>query len=195
MGPLPRLLDARCPTGSMSRTPQDPKGALSGPELAGIRPGAAAAGGLDGLGHARGDRGLVPAAHGSARAAPGLLGRGDRDRAPAAPGLWSALAADRRPAALARHPARLGYRRSRPYDLLPAQPRPDARQVAGEGPEDRTGSRRDRFNWPEGVRRRRVADREAWRTWPADLAQTPSRGRSQQRRDPGLRANQPQLRI
>src|SRR4051812_30789316 len=36
----------------------------------------------------------------------------DRDRAPAAPGLWSALAADRRPAALARHPARLGYRRS-----------------------------------------------------------------------------------
>src|SRR3954449_4467259 len=92
--------------------PQDPRGALPGPELAGIRPGAAAAGGLDGLGHARGDRGLVPAAHGSARSAAGLLGRGDRDRAPAAPGLWSALAADRRPAALARHPARLGYRRS-----------------------------------------------------------------------------------
>src|SRR3954449_3797548 len=67
--------------------PQDPKGALPGPELAGIRPGAAAAGGLDGLGHARGDRGLVPAAHGSARSAAGLLGRGDRDRVPAAPGL------------------------------------------------------------------------------------------------------------
>ena len=43
--------------------PQDPEGALPGPELAGIRPGAAAAGGLDGLGHARGDRGLVPAPH------------------------------------------------------------------------------------------------------------------------------------
>src|SRR3954447_24903153 len=169
--------------------PQDPKGALPGPELAGIRPGTAAAGGLDGLGHARGDRGLEPAPHGSARSAAGLLGRGDRDRAPAAPGLWSAVAADRGPAALARHPARLGYRRSRPYDLLPAQPRPDARQVAGEGPEDRTCSRRDRFNWPEGVRRRRVADRKAWRAWPADLAQTPSRGRSQQRRDPCLRAD------
>ena len=37
------------------------------------------------------------------------------------------------------------------------------------------------FNWPEGVRRRRVAEREAWRALPADLAQTPSRGRSQQR--------------
>src|SRR4051795_10199352 len=102
--------------------PQDPKGALPGPELAGIRPGAAAAGGLDGLGHARGDRGLVPAPHGAARSAAGLLGRGDRDRAPAAPGLWPAVAADRGPAALARHPARLGYRRSRPYDLLPASP-------------------------------------------------------------------------
>src|SRR4051812_48401102 len=93
-----------------------------------------------------------------------------------ASGLWSAVAADRGPAALARRPARLGYRRSRPYDLLPAQPRPDARQGAGAGPEDRTCSRRDRLNWPEGVRRRRVAEREVWRAWPADLAQTPSRG-------------------
>src|SRR5918995_1198899 len=73
------------------------------------------------------DRSAGPVTH--------VLGHRDRDRAPAAPGLWSALAADRRPAALARHPARLGYRRSRPYDLLPAQPRPDARQIAGAGPE------------------------------------------------------------
>src|SRR3954467_12922802 len=49
-------------------------------------------GGLDGLGHARGDRGLVPAAHGSARSAAGILGRGDRDRAPVAPGLRPAVA-------------------------------------------------------------------------------------------------------
>ena len=34
--------------------------------------------------------------------------------------------------------------------------------LPGAGPEDRTCSRRDRFNWPEGVRRRRVAEREAW---------------------------------
>src|SRR3954464_3477077 len=105
---------------NVPRRPKIPRARLPGPELAGIRPGAAAAGGLDGLDHARGDRGLVPAPHGSARSAAGLLGCGDRDRAPAAPGLWSAVAADRRPAALARHPARLGYRRSRPYDLLPA---------------------------------------------------------------------------
>src|SRR5215213_7625313 len=130
-----------------------------------------------------------PTQDGSAGPVTHVLGYRDRDRAPAAPGLWPALAADRRPAALARHPARLVYRRSRPYDLLPAQPRPDARQVAGAGPEDRTCSCRDRFNWPEGVRRRRVAEREAWRAWPADLAQTPSRGRSQQRRDPCLRAD------
>ena len=83
-------------------------GRLPGPELVGIRPGAAAAGGLDGLGHARGDRGLVPAPHGSARSAAGLLGRGDRDRAPGAPGLRPAVAADRRPAALDHRLARPG---------------------------------------------------------------------------------------
>src|SRR3569623_939227 len=81
-----------------------------------------------------------PPKTGSAGPVTHVLGHRDRDRAPAAPGLWSALAADRRPAALARHPARLGYRRSRPYALLPAQPRPDARQVAGDGPEARTCS-------------------------------------------------------
>src|SRR5215207_5734626 len=131
------------------------------------------------MGDAGGPGGLAPTQDGSAGPVTHVLGHRDRDRAPAAPGLWSAVAADRRPAALVRHPARLGYRRSRPYDLLPAQPRPDARRVADAGSEDRTGSRRDRFNWPEGVRRRRVADREAWRAWPADLAQTPPRDRSQ----------------
>ena len=89
--------------------------------------------------------------------------------------------ADRRPAALARHPAWLGYRRSRPYDLLPAQPRPDARQVAGAGPEDRTCSRRDRFNWPEGVRRRRVGERAQQ---AFGLPPRPAKGQAQQ--VPGL---------
>src|SRR5215213_2156213 len=35
-------------------------------------------------------------------------------------------------------------------------------QHAGTGPEDRTGSRRDRRNRPEGIRRRRMAGRKAW---------------------------------
>src|SRR4051794_22714292 len=85
------------------------------------------------------------------------------------------MAADRGPAALARHPARLGYRRSRPYDLLPAQPGPDARRVAGAGPEDRTCSRRDRFNWPEGtlgtyMRRQSIPSNDVAQAPAAELA-------------------------
>src|SRR3954470_16870171 len=78
-----------------------------------------------------GDRGLVPAAHGAARSAAGLLGRGDRDRAPAAPGLWPAVAADRGPAALPHRLARPGVGRPRPYHVLAAQPGLGAGQVAG----------------------------------------------------------------
>src|SRR3954471_3121815 len=73
------------------RAPLTPAGALPRPELAGVRSGAAAARGPDRLGHARGDRGLAAAPYGSARAAAGLLGPGDRDRAPAALGLWPAV--------------------------------------------------------------------------------------------------------
>src|SRR3954471_18959064 len=96
-------------------------------QLAGVRQGAPATRQPDGVDDAGGPGGLAPTQDGSAGPVTHVLGHRDRDRAPAAPGLWSAVAADRRPAALARHPARLGYRRSRPYDLLPAQPRPDAR--------------------------------------------------------------------
>jgi hypothetical protein len=66
----------------------------------------------------------------------------------------------------------------RPHHLLAAQPRPGARRLAGAGPEERACPRRDRRHRAEGARRRRVAGREARRAWPADLAQTPPRGRS-----------------
>src|SRR3954468_12275222 len=66
--------------------------------------------------------------------------------------------------------ARPEHRRSRPHDVLPAQPWPGARDGAGARPGGRAGSRRDRFNRAEGVRRRRVADRDAWRAGQADLA-------------------------
>src|SRR5215211_2426560 len=51
-----------------------------------------------------------------------------------------------RPAALARHPARGGYRHPRSYHLLAAQPRPGARPLAGPGSEERACSRRDRHD-------------------------------------------------
>src|SRR3954453_13290125 len=87
------------------RRHQDPAGALQGPQLAGVRQGAAAAGQPHSLGHTRGARGLAPAPDWPERETPRLLGRGDRNRAPAAPGLWSSLEADRRSAALTHDPA------------------------------------------------------------------------------------------
>src|SRR3954462_11984683 len=73
----------------------------------------------------------------------------------------SALAADRGPTALTHDPARCERRCARSYLIFPAQPWPGARPVAGADPEDRACSRRDRFNRAEGVRRRRVAGRDA----------------------------------
>src|SRR3954466_789037 len=86
--------------------PQDPAGALQGPQLAGVRQGAPAARQPHGLGHAGGARGLASAPDWPEGAPAQLLGRGDRNRAPAAPGLWSALETNRRSAALAHNPAR-----------------------------------------------------------------------------------------
>src|SRR3954463_13856932 len=113
--------------GQRTAPPQDPPGALQGPQLAGVRQGAAAAGQPHSLGDAGGARGLAPAPEDwSEGPATRLLGRGDRDRTPAAPGLWSALAANRRSAALTHDAARGERRGARPHHLLPAQPGPGA---------------------------------------------------------------------
>src|SRR3954469_21183218 len=115
--------------GQRTAPPQDPPGALQGPQLARVRQGTPAARQPHSLGHARGARGLAPAPEDwSEGPATRLLGRGDRDRAPAAPGLfWSALEANRRSAALTHDPARGEPRGARPYDLLPVQPWPGTR--------------------------------------------------------------------
>ena len=56
--------------------------------------------------------------------------------------------------------------------------------------ERRAGAHRDRRDRAEGAWRGRVAGREARRAWPAGVAQAPPRGRSRQRRDPRLRADE-----
>src|SRR3954466_172291 len=84
----------------------------------------------------------------------------------------SSVAADRRPAALAHDSARGGCWCPRPHHLLPAQPWPDARYGAGASPGEWTSPRCDRRDWPEGLRRGRVAGGEARCTQQADLAQT-----------------------
>src|SRR3954464_5175355 len=89
-----------------------------------------------------------------------LLGRGDRDRAPAAPGLWSALAVNRRSAALTHDPARGEPRGAGPHHVFPAQPWPGARCSADASPGERAGSRRDRRDRAEGLRRGRGAGGE-----------------------------------
>src|SRR3954449_1348062 len=80
-------------------------------------------------------------------------GRGDRNWAPAAPGLWSALEANRRSAALAHDSARGEPRGAGPHHVFSAQPWPGARDSAGASPGERAGSRRDRRDRAEGLRR------------------------------------------
>src|SRR3954466_15103460 len=132
--------------------PQDPAGALQGPQLARVRQGTPAARQPHGLGHAGGARGLAPAPHGPEGAPAQLLGRGNRDRAPAAPSLWSALEANRRSAALTHDPARGERRCARPHHVSPAQPWPGARYGAGASPGERAGSRGDRRDRPAGLK-------------------------------------------
>src|SRR3954463_4956664 len=140
-----------------------------------LKAGAAAARQPHGLGDAGGARGLAPAPEDwSEGPATRLLGRGDRDRAPAAPGLWSALAANRRSAALTHDPARGERRCAGPHHVFPAQPWPGTRYGAGASPGERAGSRRDRRDRPEGLRRGRVAGGEARCARQADLAQASS---------------------
>src|SRR3954449_6257033 len=167
--------------------PQDPPGALQGPQLARVRQGTPAARQPHSLGHPGGARGLAPAPEDwSEGPATRLFGRGDRDWAPAAPGLWSALAANRRSAALTHDPARGEPRGAGPHHVFPAQPWPGARDSAGASPGERAGSRRDRRDRAEGLRRGRVAGGKARcarqadrgkRTWrKLHLAVDPSTG-------------------
>src|SRR3954453_11248473 len=133
------------------------------------------------MGDTGGACGVASAPDGPAGPAAAVCRHRHRDRAPATPGLWPALAANRRAAALVVYPARSGHWHSRPHDLLPAQPRPDAGLLVGTGPEDWACSRRDRRNRAESVRRWRMAGRKAWRAWPTDLAQAPPGGGPEQR--------------
>src|SRR4051812_50141134 len=60
-----------------------------------------------------------------------------------------------------------------PHHVFPAQPGPGACNSAGASPGERAGSRRDRRDRPEGLRRGRVAGRDARCARQADLAQAP----------------------
>src|SRR3954463_13459261 len=93
------------------------------------------------MGDTGGACGVASAPDGPAGPAAAVCRHRHRDRAPATPGLWPALAANRRAAALVVYPARSGHWHTRPHDLLPAQPRPDARLFVGTGPEDWACSR------------------------------------------------------
>ena len=146
--------------------------------------------GLDRLGHARSDCGVVPAPRGSTRSAAGLLGRGDRGRAPAPARIRPAVAADRGPTSVDRGLARPGAGHPRPHHVLAAQPWAGAGHGAGTSAGGRrAGARRDRRDRAEGLRRGRVAGGDARRPGKADVAQTPPRGRSRGWRNPRLRAD------
>ena len=81
-------------------TPPVPESEVSGEELGRVGPSVATAWQFDGVGHARSDRGLAGAAHGSAWAVSFLFESGDRDRASTTLGVWSTVAANGRPVAL-----------------------------------------------------------------------------------------------
>ena len=133
---------------------------------------------------------MVAAPRGSTRSAAGLLGRGDRDRAPAPARIRPAVAADRGPTSVDRGLARPGAGHPRPHHVLAAQPWAGAGHGAGTSAGGRrAGARRDRRDRAEGLRRGRVAGGDARRPGKADVAQTPPRGRSRGRRNPRLRAD------
>src|SRR3982751_3035601 len=104
-------------------SPEIPQGAISGEELARVRPSVAKSWQLDGVGHPRGTDRLVGTPDGEARPIPWLFGRGDRDRAPVAFGLPATVAANRRTTALHRHPARGEPGNSRSHDVFAAERR------------------------------------------------------------------------